>query len=264
MTTPDDAPSDSHALAELAELTELRRKISDLQETLSAISSGGVDAVVVGATDHEQVYTLTSADRPYRVIVESMGEGAATVSERGVILFANPQLARFLGVDRDSMVGRDLADYVDEGQREELASLLARTSVDTRRAELLITGADGRDVPFLAAATDIDLDGILVRCLVLTDLTTQKLFEQQLAKEVARRERQRVAAEVNDTVVQGLVAAEMALDLGQVDYARSLVASTSSHARAWIGQLADGEVLSPGMAVRSTPAQRRILAEEDS
>ena len=42
--------------------------------------------------DQEQVYTLTSADRPYRVIVESMGEGAATVSERGVILFANPQL----------------------------------------------------------------------------------------------------------------------------------------------------------------------------
>ena len=89
------------------ELSDLRRQIDYLQETLDAISSGGVDAVVVGRPDHEQVYTLTSADRPYRVIVESMGEGAATVSERGVILFANPQLARFLGVERDSMIGQD-------------------------------------------------------------------------------------------------------------------------------------------------------------
>jgi PAS domain S-box-containing protein len=239
------------------ELSVLRRQISDLQETLSAISSGGVDAVVVGAADEEQIYTLTSADRPYRVIVESMGEGAATVSESGVILFANLQLARFLGVERDAMAGRDLADYVGEGHREALATLLAESSTETRRGELLVTGADGNDVPFLVAATDIDLDGVLVRCLVLTDLTTQKLFEQQLAAEVARTERQRVAAEVNDTIVQGLVAAEMALDLGEADYARELIASTSRHARNWIGELA-GEDFEPGMAVRRTPAQRRL------
>ena len=240
-----------------SELAELQRKIGELQETLSAISSGGVDAVIVGAADQEQVYTLTSADRPYRVIVESMGEGAATVSERGVILFANPQLARFLGVERDTMTGRDLADYVGESHQAALAALLTESSDGTRRAELMVTGADGADVPFLAAATDIDLEGVLVRCLVLTDLTTQKLVEQQLAEEATRRERQRVAAEVNDTIVQGLVAAEMALDLGEVEYARSLVASTSSHARDWIGQLAGDQQLMPGMAVRSTPARRR-------
>jgi multidrug efflux pump subunit AcrA (membrane-fusion protein) len=81
----------------------------------------------------------------------------------------------------------------------------------------------------------------------------QKLVEQQVAAEVAAAERQRVAAEVNDTIVQGLVAAEMALDLGQVDYARSLVSGTSRQARDWIGELA-GE-LEPGMAVRRTPAR---------
>jgi PAS domain S-box-containing protein len=248
----DDAPE--------SDLESLRRQITDLQETLSAISSGGVDAVVVGDADHEQIYTLTSADRPYRVIVESMGEGAATVSENGIILFANLQLAKFLGVDRDSMVGRDLAAYVGESHQQALASLLAESSSETRRAELLITGAERADVPFLAAATDIDLDGVLVRCLVLTDLTTQKLVEEQraaqVAEEVSRRERRRVATEVNDNIVQGLVAAEMALDLGQADHARELVASTSRHARDWIGELA-GDDFEPGMAVRSGPARRR-------
>ena len=246
-------------LSEETQLAGLRRQIDYLQEALDAISGGGVDAVVVGGRDNEQVYTLTSADRPYRVIVESMGEGAATVSERGVILFANTQLAQFLGVERDSMIGRDMAAYVAEGQQAALASLLGASSTETSRAELMVTGSDGVEVPFLVSATDIDLDGVLVRCLVLTDLTMQKLLEQQLAAEVARIERQRVAAEVNDNIVQGLVAAEMALDLGNIEQARRLVAGTSTHARAWIGELAGQAELEPGMAVRSSPARRPVV-----
>ncbi len=251
-----NAPSDD--LSGETQLSGLRRQIDYLQETLDAISSGGVDAVVVGRPDHEQVYTLTSADRPYRVIVESMGEGAATVSERGVILFANNQLARFLGVDRDSMIGQDLKAFVGADQHASLASLLAASSTETSRAELTVTGPDGVEVPFLVSATDIDLDGSLVRCLVLTDLSMQKIVEQQLAAEVAQTERQRVAAEVNDTIVQGLVAAEMAIDLGHMDRARSLVASTSRHARSWIGELAGDADLEPGMAVRSSPVRRLV------
>jgi PAS domain S-box-containing protein len=250
--TPHDDFDDNAA----TELTELRGQIVYLQEALGAISSGGVDAVVIGEPEAEQIDTLTSADRPYRVIVEEMGEGAATVSESGVILFANPQLATFLGVERDTMIGRDLADYVAEDQRPALAALLGASSAMTRRAELVVTGTDGTDVPFLVSASDIDLDGVLVRCLVLTDLSMQKLVEQQVAADVAQLERQRVAAEVNDTIVQGLVAAEMALDLDQVDYARSLIAGTSRQARTWIGELAGDHGLEPGMAVRLSPARR--------
>ena len=47
-----------------AELNQLRQQIDDLQQTLVAIGSGGVDAVVVGSSGQEQVYTLTGADRP--------------------------------------------------------------------------------------------------------------------------------------------------------------------------------------------------------
>jgi PAS domain-containing protein len=250
--TRDDFDTDA-----ASELSGLREQITYLQQALTAISSGGVDAVVIGEPEAEQIYTLTSADRPYRVIVEEMGEGAATVSENGVILFANPQLATFLGVARDSMIGRDLGDYVAQDQRPALDALLSENSAMTRRAELTLTGGGRPDVPFLVTSTDIDLDGVLVRCLVLTELTMQKLVEKQVAADVAQIERQRVAAEVNDTIVQGLVAAEMALDLGQVDYARSLIASTSAHARSWIGELAGQHGLKPGMAVRREAAHPR-------
>ncbi len=237
------------------DLTELRRQISYLQETLDAISSGGVDAVVMGNPEQEQVYTLTSADRPYRVIVERMGEGAATVSARGVILFANPQLASFLGIERDSMIGRDITDYVGQAQQAVLADLLATEAAETRRAELMLDGQQrSTEVPVLVAATALDLDGVLVRCLVFTDLTMQKQVEQQIAEESAQAERQRVAREVNDTIVQGLVTAEMALDLERFSDARKAIVGTSLHARRWIGELAVDHQVQPGTAVRSTPA----------
>ena len=83
-------------------------------------------------------------------------------------------------------------------------------------------------MPVLVAATALDLDGVLVRCLVFTDLTMQKQVEQQLAEDSAQAERQRVAREVNDTIVQGLVTAEMALDLERFSEARKAIASTSA------------------------------------
>ena len=245
---PPDAPE--------PELAELVRQIAYLQEALTAISSGGVDAVVLGSPENEQVYTLTNADRPYRVIVEKMGEGAATVSESGVILFANPRLAQFIGVERDTMIGRDITAYVDEAQRNLLAELLGTKAAETRRTELSIAATDGSQVPVLVAATALDLEGVLVRCLVFTDLTMQKQVERQVTEEAAQAERQRVAREVNDTIVQGLVTAEMALDLERFSDARQAIASTSLQARRWIGELAVDHKVQAGTAVRSAAAAR--------
>ena len=43
------------------------------------------------------MFTLSSADRPYRIFVENMRDGAATVSGAGIILYANRRLAELLG-----------------------------------------------------------------------------------------------------------------------------------------------------------------------
>jgi PAS domain S-box-containing protein len=245
----DDHPAPDPDLADLVQ------QLAYLQEALTAISSGGVDAVVLGSPENEQVYTITNADRPYRVIVERMGEGAATVSDHGVILFANPRLAEFIGVERDTMVGRDIAAYVDEDQQAALTGLLETEATESRRAELTIATTGGGQVRVLVAATALELEGALVRCLVFTDLTMQKQVELQMAEESAQAERQRVAREVNDTIVQGLVTAEMALDLERYAEARRAIASTSAQARRWIGELAVDHQVQPGTAVRDAPAR---------
>ena len=63
----------------LCENEELRRRLEEVEETLRAIQGGEVDAVLVRA-GREQVYTLESADRPYRLLVEQMPRAAATLT----------------------------------------------------------------------------------------------------------------------------------------------------------------------------------------
>lgn len=246
---------------EAQELAEVREQVAYLQQVLSAITSQGVDAVVVRDGDTDQIYSLTSADRPYRVLVEGMGEGALTLSESGVVLFANPHLASALGIARDAMVGHDLSEFVAPGQEPVLDVLLSGSGEGTRRTELSLQHADGTVVPFQVAVNDLEVEDVLVRCFLLTDLRAQKRAEQErsahAAQEAAEAERLSLVREVNDTIVQGLVIAEMALDLDRVAYAREVIAQTSAEARRWIGELVGDQPFEPGTAVRRTPAGRR-------
>src|SRR5512141_544398 len=80
-----------------AQVERLSAQLSEAQQTIEAIHSGGVDAVIVQTADGEQVYTLETADQPYRLMVEQMQQGAAMLAADGVVLFANPLLASLAG-----------------------------------------------------------------------------------------------------------------------------------------------------------------------
>jgi hypothetical protein len=67
-------------------------------------------------------------------------------------------------------------------------------------------------------------------------------------------ERERLAREVNDTIVQGLVAAEASYDLGEAAHARDLLRATSRQAREWVGMLLGVRGLQPGVARRDAAA----------
>jgi PAS domain S-box-containing protein len=172
------------------ELGRLRAQILELDRALTAIRAGDVDAVVLGGPEGHQVYTLVSADRPYRVIVEEMGDGAVTVSERGIILYANLRLADLVGTDRTALLGRDVTELVGASAAATLSSLLATTAPGTtRQAELELVRAEGPAVPVLASVTGLDIEGVIVRCLIVTDLTDQRRGEEELADAYAELSR---------------------------------------------------------------------------
>ena len=78
--------------ADLEELSveELRERLSEAEHNLMAIYSGEIDALLLADEQGERrVFTLRSADAPYRALVERMHEGAATLSVTGDIVYCN-------------------------------------------------------------------------------------------------------------------------------------------------------------------------------
>ncbi|MGB6564157.1 MAG: PAS domain-containing protein [Candidatus Binataceae bacterium] len=59
-----------------------------------------------------KVFTLEDAEHPYRVLVESMNEGAISLSLDGTILYCNAAFARLIGCPLDQIMGRDLVEYI--------------------------------------------------------------------------------------------------------------------------------------------------------
>jgi diguanylate cyclase (GGDEF)-like protein len=155
------SPAHAGALARLAEA----------EDTLRAIGAGEVDAFVVSEQgDVDRVFSLSTADRPYRMFVENMRDGAATVSPRGLILYANRRLGELLSCSTESIVGAPLTRFLP-------GAILAGSS-----GELELLDADGKPVPVLVGSSLLDVDGDELTCLTFTDLTAQKGQEREIAR----------------------------------------------------------------------------------
>jgi signal transduction histidine kinase/ActR/RegA family two-component response regulator len=86
---------------------------------LRAIRHGEIDALVVEGAGGSQVYTLHSAEEPYRNLVEQMQEGAVVVSGDGDILYSNARFAALVGEPAQSVVGRRFDQFVNASERDE-------------------------------------------------------------------------------------------------------------------------------------------------
>jgi hypothetical protein len=71
------------------ELAGLRVRLAEAEETLRAIRGGEVDAVITTEKKGRHVFTLEGAGHAYRVLIESMNEGALTLTADKTMLYAN-------------------------------------------------------------------------------------------------------------------------------------------------------------------------------
>ncbi len=169
----------------LERIRELEIRLEEAEETLRAIRSGEVDAVVAQGPDGEAVYTLRSADEGYRLMVQQMFEGAATLAPDGLILYANDQLAAMLDMPLERVIGSRIQNFV---VAEDAASLEAVLSVhDGARFELRLKRSDGSAVPAYLSAGWLQFDTTECVALVVTDLTEQKRSEEIVAAEKLAR-----------------------------------------------------------------------------
>src|SRR5438094_1402122 len=115
----------------LAEVKDLRQRLAEAEETILAIRNGGVDAFVLRGRNGDQLYTLDSADRPYRLVLEHMPQGAATLRPDGVILYCNQRLAEYLAADPAKLTGSALTEFVPADQVAVCQELLHKGALGT-------------------------------------------------------------------------------------------------------------------------------------
>ncbi len=195
----DEAASSAMSLtAATARIRELEMRLEETEDTLEAIRRGDFDAVVVQGPDNEQrIYTLDTADRPYRALIEQIREGAFTLAADGRLLYCNRQLAELFGVRQERLIGRRLDAFFSEADAAVLASLLAEALDGAARGELTIAAGQRAPQPaYLSLSLLARDESQPILCGVLTDLTEQKMHLRELSEantrlqsESAQRER---------------------------------------------------------------------------
>jgi PAS domain S-box-containing protein len=163
------------------EIADLRNRLREAEETLQAIRSGAVDALVVSGPQGERVFTLTSAESPYRVLVESMNEGAANVSSKGLVLYCNDRLASLLGRLINNIIGRPLCDFVAPEDRSVCDALVKKGLRRSVSAELALM-ADHGPLPVNCSCRPLRQDNVISVAVVITDLSGRIKVEQVLRK----------------------------------------------------------------------------------
>ena len=202
---------------------ELTARLREAEETLRAIRSGEVDAIVVAGPRGEKVFTLEGADHIYRVFVERMNEGAAVLSRDHTILHCNGRFARLLGAALRSVIGSSLQGLVWPDDRASLDALLRRAARAPCRGEIRLQ-SQGAPLPVHVSLSPLRPGGTRAVCLIASDLTDVRGVEQELRASseqlrnlaarllsVREEERTRIAREIHDELGQSLTT--MKLDI---------------------------------------------------
>ena len=164
----------------LDEIEGLRLRLQEAEGTLDAIRRGEVDALVISGPDGDQVYTLTGADRTYRIVLETMNEGAAIIGSDGMVLFCNARLSGILKTPLERILGASMARFVTQEDTQSFEALLNQSLVERQQTELTLKAGAGDFVPARVSTSPLFLEDSTTICMIVTDITEQKRAKQAL------------------------------------------------------------------------------------
>jgi PAS domain S-box-containing protein len=192
----------------------LTRRLAGAEETLRAIRSGEVDTVMVAGKEGSQVFTLEGAERAYRVLIESMNEGALTLTIDKMILYANRCFARMVKCPLEQVMGSSFRRFLSAADRATLRPLMKRADPSGSKIQVLLNAGDGSHMPAQISIRPLAKNGSnrATIGMVVTDMTEARRNEEMLRAltqrvvQVQEAERGRVALELHDNITQLLCA----------------------------------------------------------
>jgi PAS domain S-box-containing protein len=177
------------------QIKDLQQRLEEAEETIQAIRYDKVDALVVSTANGDQVYTLEGAERPYRIFLEQMSEGAITVTYDGIILYSNKMFSEMLQIPLESVIGSMIFNWVSDSDNQRLISFMA-SQEENAKDEIMFVRTDNSEVSlYLSKKTLLVDNSETILCIVATDLTEKKRSEEILAAEKLARSILEQAAE---------------------------------------------------------------------
>ncbi|HEY3451604.1 MAG TPA: PAS domain S-box protein [Myxococcales bacterium] len=180
------------------EVETLRLRLDEAEQALEAIRTGAAESLIVEGPNGPRIFSLEGADHSYRVLVEAMNEGAATLGDDGTILYCNTRFARMLDTELQRVMGSAIQSFLPERSREAFEAMVREANGGESRGEVGLLSQSGQAVPAYLSVSVIHGDTTRRLCLVAADLRAQKRTEEILAAE-------RLARSVLDQAAEAIV-----------------------------------------------------------
>jgi PAS domain S-box-containing protein len=199
------------------ETEELKKRLRETEETLKAIHENLVDAFVVQREHGFDVVTTNESQVPYRLMVESMNEGAVTLIPDGTIFYCNSRLAEMLETDCEKLIGTSFRNLVIPEEQSRFQAIFQNAVQQGTREEFTLQSARESRVPVLLSIYPLGMEKARGMAILATDISERVQSEKKirsLAAELTRAEqdeRHRISQVLHDDLQQRLFAVKAQL-----------------------------------------------------
>lgn len=172
----------------LLEIENLRARLLEAEETSRAIRNGEIDTLLVSGAKGEQVFTLKGVEKPYRILIEQMNEGAVMLDAHNSIIYCNSGFARILKKPLETIIGTNVTRYILPASLVDFEELLHFGMQENKNDEISFVAGDGTHVPLYISIKSLNIDGTETINLIAMDLTERKQAENELKDSLNEKE----------------------------------------------------------------------------
>jgi len=138
----------------------------------------------------DRTHALSTSERRYRILVETMGDGLSEIDESQVTTYANEMLCQMWGRTKDEIIGKKVDQFLDD-ENKKILSLQQekRKKGESAPYEIVWTKKDGSKLHTIMTPTPyFDSKGNFKGSFaIITDISKQKKEKNLLELRVAQR-----------------------------------------------------------------------------